>query len=177
MYDLLVGDNIILRKAKEDDYISMLEEVWGDPEVYRWMLYTPTFSLEDAKDRLKRSMEYQKDHFAYFVALKDTNKAIGLCAIKEYGEGLFEEAGICIGKSYQGGGFGKEILKLLLDLAFYKLNATSFRYGYFKENVKSKKLAEFFNFKYQETEELIRPWDKKALLVDLCILKKEDYIK
>ena len=73
MYDLLVGDNIILRKAKEDDYISMLEEVWGDPEVYRWMLYTPTFSLEDAKDRLIRSIEYQKDHFAYFVALKDTN--------------------------------------------------------------------------------------------------------
>ena len=134
----------------------MLEEVWGDIEVYKWMLFKPTLTINDAIDRNKRSMEYQRDHFAYYVALKKNNRAIGLCAIKEYKEGFYEESGICIGKKYQGNGYGKEVVKLLLDLAFNKLNAKSFRYGYFKDNIKSKRLALYFNFKYQETEEIIK---------------------
>ena len=176
MYDLLVGEHIVLRKAKEDDYKPMLE-VWGDEEVYKWMLFEPTLTISDAIMRNKRSMEYQKDHFAYYIALKDGDIPIGLCAIKEYDFGLYEESGICISKKYQGFGYGKEVLKLLLDLAFNNLNAKSFRYGYFIENIKSKKLALSFGFKYIETEELIRPWDKSKKIIELCILEKEDYLK
>ena len=42
MYSTLCGEHIILRKAKETDYRSMLENVWGDEAVYRWMLFPPT---------------------------------------------------------------------------------------------------------------------------------------
>jgi len=177
MYDLLIGKNLILRKAKEKDYESMLLNVWGDIEVYKWMLYTPTKTIEDAKERLNRSIIFQKDHYAYFVALKDTDLAIGLCGIKEYEEYKWEECGICIGKKYQNKGYGKEILSLLLDLAFNKLYAKSFRYGYYPDNIKSKKLAEHFNFKFFEKKEMIRPWDQEKKIIDLCLLKKEDYIK
>jgi RimJ/RimL family protein N-acetyltransferase len=176
MFDLLIGKNIILRKAKEKDYESMLNNVWGDEEVYKWMLYTPTKTIEDSIDRLKRSMEYQKDHYAYFIALKDTDEAIGLCAIKEYEPNRWEESGICIGTKYQGNGYGKEILSLLLDLAFNKLNAIDFRYGYFIDNLKSKKLAEFFNFKFVSKEEFIRPWDQEKKIIDLCLLNRNDYL-
>lgn len=37
MYEILEGEHIILRKAKEDDYKSMMKNVWGDPEVYHCM--------------------------------------------------------------------------------------------------------------------------------------------
>ena len=77
MFEKLESKNICLRKAKENDWRSMLENVWGDEAVYQWMLYQPTLTEEDAVDRCRRSMQYQKDHFAWFVTLKDTDEAIG----------------------------------------------------------------------------------------------------
>lgn len=176
-YNKLIGEHIILRKAKEKDYESMLNNVWSDEEIYKWMLYTPTKTIEEAKERTKRSIIFHKDHYAYFVALKDTDEAIGLCAINEYEPNKYEECGICIGTKYQGKGYGKEIVSLLLDLAFNKLNAEVFRYGYYQNNIKSKSLAEHFGFKYSYTEEKIRPWDNETKIIDICILRKEDYIK
>ncbi len=141
------------------------------------MLYTPTKTIEDAKDRLNRSIIFQKDHYAYFVALKDTDEAIGLCGIKEFEPNRWEECGICIGTKYQHKGYGKEILSLLLDLAFNKLNANDFRYAYYPDNIKSKRLAEHFGFTYDHTEEMIRPWDQSKMVIDLCLLTKEKYVR
>ena len=175
MYEVLEGKIIRLRKAREDDYQSMLKHVWSDEAVYRWMLYQPTLTEEDARERCRRSMEYQKDHYAYFVKLKETDEAIGLCAIKENEPGHFEESGICIGTAFQGKGYGKEIVALLLELAFMKLGAEDFRYGYFHDNEKSKKVAESFGFRYEKTYELTRPWDGSVKTIDSCILTKEEY--
>lgn len=177
MFDELIGEKIILRKAKEDDYLSMLENVWSDEEIYKWMLFTPTLSLADAKDRNHRSMEYQKDNYAYYVALKENDLAIGFCSVREYEDKKYKECGICVGRKYQGMGLGKEIVKLLLDLVFNKLNGEEFCYGYFQDNLKSKSLAEYFNFQYERTEEMIRPWDNAFKKVDISILRKEDYLK
>ena len=78
MYSTLCGEHIVLRKAKETDYRSMLENVWGDEAVYRWMLFPPTRTEEEAIDRCRRSIAFQKEHFAWFVALKETDEAIGM---------------------------------------------------------------------------------------------------
>ncbi|MCR5786255.1 MAG: GNAT family N-acetyltransferase [Acholeplasmatales bacterium] len=176
-YNTLIGENIILRKAKPNDYESMLKNVWSDEEVYKWMLYTPTLTIENAILRNLRSIEYQKNNYAYYIALKDTDEAIGLCAIKEYEPNRFKESGICIGTKYQGKGFGKEILYLLLDLAFNKLQALDFEYGYFQNNIKSKRLAESFGFKYSYSKDMIRPWDEKKMIVDLCLLTSDEFNK
>ena len=175
-YDRLAGEHIVLRKAKEEDWSSMLRHVWGDEDVYRWMLYQPTLTEEEARERCRRSIAYQKDRFAWFVALKDTDEAIGLCAVRENEPGHFEEAGICIGKQYQGRGFGKEIVALLLGLAFDHLGALDLRYGYFQDNEKSKKIAEYFGFRYDHTEELVRPWDGSRKIIDSCLLTRESYL-
>jgi RimJ/RimL family protein N-acetyltransferase len=177
MYDILEGEHIILRKAKEQDYRSMLKHVWSDPEVYRWMLYQPTLTEEDAIDRCHRSMEFQKDHYAYFVADKVTDEAIGLCAMKETEPGHYEESGICIGTAFQGRGYGKEVVALLLELAFKKLGAVDFRYGYYQDNVRSRKVAEYFGFEYDQTYELTRPWDGAEKVIDSCLLTREKFRK
>ena len=175
--DVLESKNIIIRKAKEKDYESMLKYVWSDEEVYKWMLFQPTFSTEDAKERTVRSIEFQKTHYAYFVALKESDMAIGYCGIKEKSDGVFEECGICIGREFQHLGYGKEIVSLLLDLAFNKLNAIAFIYSYYPDNIKSKRLAEHFGFTYDHTEEMIRPWDQSKKIIDLCLLTKERYVR
>ncbi len=176
MPEVLEAKHIRLRKARENDWKSMLEAVWSDEAVYQWMLYTPTLTEEDARDRCQRSIRYQKDHYAYFVALRDTDEAIGLCAIRENEPGHFEESGICIGTRYQGHGYGKEIVALLLDLAFLKLGATDFRYGYFRENLRSRRLAEHFGFRYDQSYEFTRPWDGAVKQIDSCILLRETYL-
>lgn len=172
MKDILIGENIILRKAKESDYKSMLENVWSDEEIYKWMLFKPTLTESDAIARTKRSIEFQKDHYAYFIALKATDEAIGLCAINEYEPSKFEECGICIGTKYQGQGYGKEVLNALLSMVFENLGGELFKYSYFQDNIKSKNLAAYFNFEYSDTSEIIRPWDHAKRTIDNCYLTK-----
>ncbi len=175
MHETLTGENIVLRKAREDDWRSMLANVWGDEAVWRWMLFQPTLTEEDARARCRRSILYQKDHLAYFIALKSTDEAVGLCAIREDGPGHFEESGICLGTRHQGKGYGRETVALLLELAFVQLNALDMRYGYFRDNIRSKRLAESFGFRYDRTEEIVRPWDGAKKTVDSCLLTREEY--
>lgn len=176
-YNTLIGNNIVLRKAKYEDYEKMLKNVWSDRKIYEWMLFTPTYTEQEAIARVKRSIEYQKNHYSYFVALKGSDEPIGLAAMYEYEPNKFEECGICVATKYQGLGYGYEILGLLLDLAFNKLEANSFRYGFFSDNMKSKKLAMKYGFKYEKAEEIIRQWDDEKRVVVLMTLSKDDYIK
>ena len=100
MYETLEGEHIRLRKARETDWRSMFINVWGNEAVYNRMLFQPTLTEEEAVDRCRRSMNYQQENYAWFVALKDTDEAIGLCAIGEDGPGHWEERGIGIGTAF-----------------------------------------------------------------------------
>lgn len=177
MHEYLEGEHIRLRKAREADFRSMMKNIWADKDVYRWMLFQPALTEEDALDRCRRSMNYQQDNFAWFVALKDTDEAIGLCAMKEETPGHWEECGIGLGTAYQGKGYGKEILALMLDLAFRVLGALDFRYGYFRGNEKSGKVAESFGFRYDHSYDLTRPWDGAVKQIDSCLLTREEYMR
>ena len=176
MYETLEGEHIVLRKAKETDWQSMLKNVWGDKAVYRWMLFQPTLTEAEARDRCARSINYQKENFAWFVALKDTDEAVGMCAIREEEPGCFEECGICVGTKCQGKGYGKEIVALLLDLGFRELGAKTFRYGYFHDNIRSKKVADAFGFHFDRSYELTRPWDGAVKQIDSCLLTRTEYL-
>ena len=176
MFERIEGEHIVLRKAKESDYKSMLRNVWSDPAVYQWMLFQPTLTEEDAMKRCQRTIEFQKDHYAYLIAEKETDEAMGFCGIKETMPGHFEESGIGIGTKYQGKGYGKEVVALLLDLAFNKLNAVDFTYGYFQDNIKSRKVAESVGFTYDRTYEITRPWDGAEKVVDSCVLTRKEWV-
>lgn len=175
MFETIEGNDIVLRKAKPNDYKSMLKHVWSNENIYKWMLFQPTFTEEEAIERTKRSYDFQQNHYAYFVALKETDEAIGMCAINEYEPNKWEECGIAIGEAFQGKGYGKEVVKLLLRLVFENLNGKSFKYGYFQNNIKSKKLAASLGFEYIETGEMIRQYTQEKFLVDYCILSLDKW--
>lgn len=176
MIKKLEGLNIILRKACFDDYKAMYKDIWSNEEIYKWMFFKPTFSIDLAIDRIKRTIEYQKTHYSYYIILKKTNEVIGFCGVNEIEPFIYEETGICIASKYQNKGYGKEVLKLLLDLVFNKLNGQMFEYSYISNNLKSKHLALSFNFKYKSQEVIVRPWDKKEMIVEKLYLTKENYI-
>lgn len=176
-FDTLIGKNIILRKAKEKDYLSMFENVWNNEDVYKWMLFTPTTTLEASKVRVHLSIIFQKDHYCYFVSEKETDEAIGFCGVEEIKDGIFRECGICIGTKYQGRGYGKEVLGLLLDLSFNKLEGNTFIYGSFTDNTRSMAMAKKYGFSYLNKETALRNWDKCEKEINNYILTKQDYLK
>jgi len=151
----LITDNLILRKAKTTDLEKIYQNIWSDFDIAKTMLWEPTKTKEDAIDRLHRTIEYQKNNYAYFVCLKSTDEPIGFAGIKEVEHGIYEESGICIAVKYQGNGYGKEVVKALKHLIFVELKGKNFLYGCFSTNEKSRKVCLSQGFKYLNSVEVI----------------------
>ena len=66
-YNTLIGNNIVLRKAKYEDYEKMLKNVWSDRKIYEWMLFTPTYTEQEAIVRVKRSIEFRIRRCKYII--------------------------------------------------------------------------------------------------------------
>lgn len=146
MYDLLIGKDIILRKANINDLNNIYNNVWKDETIFKYMNYSSTKTLEEAKIRLDKSIEFQKNNYAYFICLRNNDEAIGFCGIKKVNETQVEEIGICISQIYQHHSYGKQTLKLLLALTFNNLKAQEFLYYVHQDNTPSIKLCLSFGF-------------------------------
>lgn len=146
MYELLVGKDIILRKANDNDLNNIYNNVWEDETLFKYMHYSNTKTLGEAQIRLQKSIEFQKNNYAYFICLRKNDEAIGFCGVKKINEYQVQEIGICISKRHQQCSYGKQALKLLLALTFNNLKAKEFLYYTNKDNIPSIKLCESFRF-------------------------------
>ena len=171
----LETEHLILRKAEEKDLDSIYNNVWSDERLNEMMFWENTKSYEEAKDRLNRTIEYQKKNPVFFVCLKDTDEVIGFGGVRLIGPDVYEDSGICIAKKYQGKGYGKELLKALIDYSFYELKGEQFVYSCFVENDISRNLCLDFNFKFLKRSQQVRDRDSKTINLDFYYLNKNDY--
>lgn len=171
------SENFILRKAESKDLEPIFKNIWSDENISKYMFWQPSKTYSETKDRLYRTIEYQRSNLAYFVCLKDTDEAIGFGGIKEVKPNVYAESGLCITSKYQGLGYGKELLSALLDLAFNKLNASEFIYESMSNNEKSKNLCLHFGFQFIESRKEVRSWDNYECIIEKYSLKRENYIK
>lgn len=100
-------DDIVLRKAKFEDWESMYKNVWSRPETARYMQWQITKTEESAKERIKKAITYQKTHDTYFIYEKKHNQAIGFAGVEEISPHIFQDTGIALGPEYAGKGLGK----------------------------------------------------------------------
>ena len=114
---MLQTRDLILDKGKFEDWESMYRNVWSHPESAKYMQWRVTERPEDAPDRMRRNIEWQKVHDTYFVYLKATGKAIGFAGVERISPTLWEEGGICLGPGFVRKGYGRQILQCLLDYA------------------------------------------------------------
>ena len=156
----LVTEHLILRKAVPSDLELIWNRVWKQEELSKMMLWEPTPTLEEAKDRLERTIQYQKDHYAYFVCLKEINEPIGFAGIQALPNHEYEETGICIAKEFQGKGYAKEVVSALRKLIFEELNGNRFYYGCFHENERSRRVCLALGFRYYHSQVNVREWDQ-----------------
>ena len=173
MINEISTDRLILRKSKLSDLDNIYNNVWSDTSIADNMLWKVTKTKEEAINRLNRTINYQKDHYSYFICLKDTDEAIGFIGVFECDKHIYEDTGICIATKYQNHGYGKEVLKALINLVFNILDGKTFLYSCFRENIVSKKLCTSLGFIYKESKTTIRKHDNKEFIVDYYVLNKK----
>ena len=124
---MLETKDLILDKAKEADWTDMYRNVWSRPEIARYTQWRISPSEEDAKERILKTIEFQKHHDTYFVYEKSSGKPIGFAGVEQLASDVYEEAGICLGPDYVGKGYGKQILQCLIDYCKREYGAAEFQ--------------------------------------------------
>ena len=100
--------DLILGKSKQEDLESIFNNYWISETSAKYMLWVPQKNLQEAQDRLDRTIKFQKDHLAFMVYLKQTGEAIGQVGFFEKEPKVFEDMGIGIGEKFVGKGYGKQ---------------------------------------------------------------------
>lgn len=154
----LEGEDIVLKKAKFDDWESMYNNLWKHPESAKYMYWSPTESEGEAKDRMIRTITYEKIwKYALLIYLKETGEAIGFAGMKDLEDGTFEETGVAIGPAFIRKGYGRQVLNLLLDEA-QRMGAVKFIASNRDCNIASRELQRVCGFSFERlSEEFIDP--------------------
>lgn len=156
---MLETKDLILDKARLEDWEPMYRNVWSRPESFRYMLPEPSPDESEAQDRMRRTIAFQSEReTAYTVFLKSTHEAIGFVGIQPLGDGVWEETGICLGPDFWGRGYGSQLLDCLMHHA-RELGAKTFLYSAWSENAASRHMAEKAGFVPYTTEHYTRPHD------------------
>lgn len=143
---MIETESLILDKAKFSDWKEMYYNVWSHSESAKYMLWNVTTNEEDAQVRIRKTIEFQKNHDTYFVYEKISGKAIGFAGVEEAAPYIYQEMGICLGPDYVRKGFGKQIVYALIQYCKKEFGAKEFIYSTREENEASNKLAVSLGF-------------------------------
>lgn len=166
-------EDLVLKKASMNDLNDMYKNIWSQEESAKYMLWMPTKSIEEAEERMKRTIEFQKDKIAYLVYEKNSGQAIGFAGMKEVEDKVYEDSGIAIGPKFVGQGYGKQILMALVEYCFEDLGAIKIIYSYRSENIASKKLQQSYGFHYTHSQLMVDKRNRLKYMLDFCELIRD----
>ena len=138
--------DLILKKAVFEDWEPLYRNLTRHAESARYMLWAPDETAEDAKERMLRTLEFERrEKYAFLVFLRETGEAIGFAAMREAEPGVYEEMGVAVGPSYVRKGYGRQILDAFCAEAAQN-GASEFRASFRTENAASAGLLEACGF-------------------------------
>ena len=173
--DKLETKDLVLGKAKQEDLQSIYNNYWCNPNTAKYMLWVPQKNLEEAKERLDRTIEFQKDHLAFLIYEKTTGEAIGQAAMIEIAPNVWEDGGVGMGEKFVGKGYGKQILNCFFDYLFSEMNAQKIICSCHPDNIPSKKLQQSCGMKYTHSEEFTRKKDNVTYMAEYYEITIEDW--
>lgn len=156
---MLETKDLLLNKARFEDWADLYHNVWSRPETARYMLWSVTTSEEAARARMERTLNFQREHEAYTVYQKDTGRAIGFAGMVEPEPGVWEDTGVAVGPEYVGRGYGRQILTALVERAFGELGGNTFIASCRGENAPSRGTILSCGFTFTHTEPRTDPRD------------------
>ena len=162
-------EDIILGKAKYEDWRSIYRNVWSRPETAEYMVWKVTADEDGARERIRRTIAWQETHDAWLVYERGSGQAIGFAGVEETEPRIFHETGIALGPEYVGRGYGKQILRLLMEYCI-SLDGQEFYYSTRAGNLASRALALSCGLTYQYSER--RTDQRSGKTYELEIYKK-----
>jgi len=135
------------------DDMDLAIELWGDPEVSKYLGGPFTMSAVPGKLMTERSILRLHNYQYWPIFLLETGEFIGCCGLRPYtpSEKVYE-FGVHIKSAYWRKGYATEAAKAVIDYAFKKLDAKSLFAGHHPENMISKHLLEKLGFSYTHDE-------------------------
>ncbi len=173
--NIIETEDLFLGKATMEDLNSIYNNFWRNEETAKFMLWTVCNNINEAKERLKKVIEFQKDKLAYFVYEKSTGEAIGMVAMIEITPHIFEDGGLGIGKNFVGKGYGKQILKALLNHLFIDLKAEKVICSCHTDNIPSAKLQQSCGLTYSHSQMVTRKKDNLTYKSDIYEITREKF--
>ena len=76
-------EDIILGKAKYEDWRSIYCNVWSRPETAEYMIWKVTADEDEARKRIQRTIAWQETHDAWLVYERGSGQAIGFAGVEE----------------------------------------------------------------------------------------------
>lgn len=163
---MLETKDLIIKKGEQKDWKDLYYNIWSHSESAKYMLWNVTTSEQAARERMERTIAFEKNHDNCFVVYeKKSGQAIGWAGIEQIGEGVYEDRGVAIGPAFVGQGYGKQILNALTTYARDVLGAKKMVWSYRSQNVASKRVAEACGFTYSYSEDKIDPRNGEPYVV------------
>lgn len=151
------AERLYLKHPDFSDWEPMLCNVWSHEETARYMLWSVTVNAEAAQERMRRTIDYQRDHTAWLVYERESGEPIGFAGFCRIDEGVFEDTGIALGPRFVGKGYGREILNLLTRIAKTQYCAVRFVASCRSQNQASRKMILGCGFQFTHQEDRTDP--------------------
>lgn len=135
--------------------ISDASELWGNPQVTRYITADGKMTKEQVQQRLNKEIDTYNDvNIQYWpIYLIETNENVGCCGLRPYdSENNILEMGIHLKEKYWGLGLAKEACSAVIEYAFKTLKVNAIFAGHNPKNKASSQLLKKLGFKYTHDE-------------------------
>ncbi len=156
----LTTDRLGFRCWTDDDF-GLALELWGDPEVTRFIDARGRWSDGQARERLKREIATQRAHGIQYwpIFLLVSDEHVGCCGLRPYDESRqVLEIGFHIVRRHWGHGYATEAARATIAYAFESLSAKALFAGHSPANDASRHLVQKLGFRYTHDEYHTQAW-------------------
>jgi RimJ/RimL family protein N-acetyltransferase len=158
----------------ENDIIDALE-LWGNPEVTKFIVADGKMLEQQVHQRLKKEIEtYNNTNIQYWpIYFIETNKNVGCCGVRPYdSEKNILEMGIHLKVQYWGKGLAQEACSAVIEYSFNSLKVDALFAGHNPKNISSARLLKKLGFTYTH-DKFYAP---TGLYHHSYLMTKQDYI-
>lgn len=143
---IITSETVVLRKLRKDD-AEDLYEYYNNKSVYQYLDWNGPCSIEHAGEIIDRWNKgfYDGWIIRFAIADKETDRIIGTIFLNNFEEKR-AEIGYELSEAYWKLGIMSEVMKLVLDLGFHKLNLVRIQAFVCEENIASKQLLRKLGF-------------------------------
>lgn len=166
--------DLAIRKGVFADWSHLLQNVLSHKESAKYMLWSPIYDEENAKINTQKMLEFQRTHDAWLVYEKKSDQAIGWAGVTEVEEGVWEDSGIVIGRSFTGKGYGKQLMQCLIRYVFEEKEADKMLYSCRSGNNVSRLLCQSLGFAYVASEVKTDPRNGEPYILEYYELDRQD---